>query len=178
MSAPSIVRAAVPADQVELWRLFRLHHRENALFPLSESKVQFYLDRVLHPERISADDDGPRGVIGVIGPSNALEGAIMLVLGSAWYTDQIGVDDCLNFVDPEHRRSEHAKALLGFAKQMVDSIRSGGHPDFRMIVGVMSTHRTMAKIKLYSRQLTHVGAFFMYPPIAGAVPMSEIYEAR
>jgi hypothetical protein len=177
MPSPSIVRPAVPADENEIWRLFRLHHEENALYPLSERKVQFYLDRVLRPENIEANDAGPRGVIGVIGDTGALEGAIMLVLGSAWYTDQIGIDDCMNFVDPAHRHSDHAKALISFAKHIVDCIRAGGYPDFRMIVGVISTVRTAAKIRFFSRQVEPIGAYFMYPPIEGVIPLKKLHKA-
>jgi hypothetical protein len=173
MTSPSIVRPAVPEDEQELWRLFRLHHEENALFPLSEPKVQYYLDRVLHPERIADGDTGPRGIIGTIGKVGALEGAIMLVLGSAWYSDAITMDDTLSFVDPAHRRSNHATTLIAYARHVVDEIRKA-HADFRMILGVLSSKRTAAKIRLYERQLTPIGAFFMYPappefePLRGA----------
>lgn len=171
MTSPSVVRPATPADEGEIWRLFRLHHAENALFPLSEPKVQFYLDRVLHPELIQDADTGPRGVVGVIGPVGALEGVIMLVLGSPWYTEEITLDDCMNFVDPAHRRSTHARALILYAKNMVDRIREGGHPSFRMIVGVVSTERTAAKVRLYSQQMPSVGAYFMYPADADMKPL-------
>lgn len=176
MTSKSVVRAAVPLDENELWRLFRLHHEENALFPISERKVQFMLDRVLHQSDIANDDCGPRGIAGVIGEVGALEGAIILVLGSAWYTDQIGIDDCMNFVDPAHRRSFHAKALISYAKNMVDTVRNGGHEDFKMIVGVVSTERTAAKIRLYSRQLEPIGAYFMYPPVNGLKPLRNIHR--
>jgi hypothetical protein len=161
-SSPSIVRPAIPADHSEIWRLFKLHAEENALFPLSERKVEFYLQRLLHPGEIAADDTGPRGLLGVIGPVGALEGAIMLVLGSPWYTDEITLDDCMNFVDPAHRKSSHAKSLIAYSKHLVDQVRLG-HPDFKMILGVMSTERTAPKIRLYSQQMGLVGAFFMYP---------------
>lgn len=177
MTSPSVVRPATPADTGELWRLFRLHHEENALFALSEPKVQFYLDRTLHPERIGPEDAGPRGVIGVIGPVGALEGAIMLVLGSPWYTDQISVNDCMNFVDPAHRCSSHAKVLISYAKHIVDSVRADGQTDFRMIIGVVSTKRTAAKIRLYSREVEAVGAYFMYPPVDGLVPLKKQHRA-
>jgi hypothetical protein len=178
MASPSIVRPAIPRDEPEVWRLFRLHHEENGLFPLSENKVQFYLDRVLRPESIAADDAGPRGIIGVIGGIGALEGAIMLVLGSAWYTDQIGVDDCMNFVDPAHRRSDHSKALIAYAKHIVDSVRGSGNPDFRLMLGVVSTTRTAAKIRLYERQMPAVGAFFMYPPVEGVTAMKNPHRVN
>lgn len=163
MTSASIVRAAVPQDELELWRLFRLHHEENALFPLSEPKVQYYLDRVLHAERIPAGDLGPRGVIGTIGPIGALEGAIMLVIGSPWYSETITMDDCMSFVDPAHRQSHHGRTLIGYARNMVDQIRKA-HADFKMIVGVVSTKRTAAKVRLYSQMMAPVGAYFMYPP--------------
>jgi hypothetical protein len=162
MTSPSIVRAAVPDDKPELWRLLRLHHAENALYPLSDRKVEFYVDRVLHPELIAPDDAGPRGIIGTIGKTGALEGMVMLVLGSPWYTESIAMDDCVNFVDPEHRRSNHADALITYSKRIVDQVRKG-HPDFKMLMGIVSTERTAAKVRLYSRQLEPIGAFFMYP---------------
>lgn len=174
MSGPSIVRPAVAADHEEIWRLFRLHADENALFPLCESKVNFYLDRVLNPKSVGADDTGPRGLIGVIGPVGALEGAIMLMLASPWYSEEITLDDCMNFVDPGHRKSNHAKALISYAKYLVDRVREG-HPDFKMTLGVVSTERTAAKIRLYSRQLEPVGAWFVYPPVSGVKSLKETH---
>lgn len=172
MTSPSVVRPAVLSDEPEIWRLLRLMHEENALFPLSEHKVQFYLDRALRPHEISADDTGPRGIIGAIGPSGSLEAMIMLVLSAPWYSDVIGMDDCVSFVDPNHRRSDHAKVLIAYAKNMVDEIRKS-HSDFTMTLGVVSTQRTAAKIRLYERQLTQVGAYFIYPPPAELLPIKN-----
>lgn len=177
MTSPSVVRPAVPQDESELWRLFKLHHEENAMFALSERKVQFYLDRVLHPERIPSDDIGPRGIIGTIGNIGALEGAIMLVLGSPWYSDEITLDDCMSFVDPAHRKSTHAKTLISYARNMVDEVRKA-HSNFRMIVGVLSTKRTAAKIRLYQQQLTPVGCFFMYPSPPAFEPLKQTFRAK
>lgn len=178
MSSPSIVRAAVPEDRDEIWRLFRLHAAENALFPLSEPKVSALLERMLHPERIAADDAGSRGLVGVIGPVGALEGAIMLILGSPWYTDAVTMDDCMNFVDPAHRRSDHAKALIAYSRFLTDQIRSG-HPDFKIMVGVVSTERTAAKIRFYTRLLGDpVGAFFMYPKGASMTPLPNMHRTN
>lgn len=175
MTSPSVVRPAVPDDRSEIWRLFRLSHAENGLFPLSDSKVDYFLGRTLAPPALPTGDTGPRGVIGVIGAVGSLEGVIMLVLGSPWYSDAINMDDCLNFVDPAHRRSAHSKVLIAYAKHIVDEIRQG-HPDFKMIVGIVSTVRTAAKIRLYERQLTCVGAFFMHPPPADHIPLKRSHR--
>ena len=168
MSQPSIVRAAVAEDSTEIWRLFRLLHAENGMLRMSEAKVQHYIDRWLHPEDISQKDDGPRGLIGVIGPVGKLEGAIGLMFGSPWYSDVITLDEYLNFVDPAHRNSNHAKALISYAKHMVDNLRPT-YPDCRLTIGVLSTKRTVAKVRLYERQLQPMGAFFTHPPIEDAM---------
>lgn len=175
MILPSIVRRADARDEAEIWRLFRLAHLENGLFHLSEPKVQFYLDRVLHPEMFPEKDMGPRGIIGVIGPHGALQAMIMLILGSVWYSDEITMDDALSFVDPKCRQSLHAKALIKFAKHIVDGIREA-HSDFRMTLGVVSTIRTAAKIRLYSQQLMPVGVFFAYPTPTELVPIGKMND--
>ena len=176
MTSASVVRPATPHDEIELWRMMRLHWAENALFPMSEHKVKFYLDRILHPEWIGAEDTGPRGLAGVIGPSHSLEGAIILILGSPWYSDAVNMDDCMNFVDPKHRHSDHAKVLISYSKYLVDQIRQG-HPTFKMVLGVVSTERTAAKVRLYSRYLEEpVGAYFMYPRGDDVKPLKNMHR--
>lgn len=175
--APSIVRTAVREDEPEIWRMFREHHKENAFFPLSEAKVQFYLDRVMKPETIPAGDDGPRGVVGVIGKPGNLQAAIMLVLGSPWYSDAITMDDCMSFVDKRYRQSNHAKALLDFAISIVDKTRTT-NPEFKMILGIVSNVRTAEKVRLYSRKLKPVGAYFLYPPPHGSFSLTDLYARK
>jgi hypothetical protein len=157
MTSPSNVRAAVPEDASEIWRLLRMLCAENGMFNLSEKRVDFYISRLLNPSTIAKDDTGPRGFIGVIGPVGALEGCIMLTVGSVWYSEDFTLDEHLNFVDPAHRSSNHAKALIRFAKESSDKI---GIP---LVIGILSTKRTAAKVRLYSQELTPCGAFFIYP---------------
>lgn len=175
MNSPSAVRAATPADKPEIWRLFRLLHKENGLSPMSERKVDYHIDRLLNPENIKADDAGPRGLIGVIGTPEHLEGVIMLAFGSQWYSDEITLDEYLNFVDPDHRSSEHSKVLISYAKFMVDQIRVV-HCDLKLIIGVLSTQRAASKVRLYERQLTAAGAFFIYPAPDNIRPPTDLYH--
>jgi hypothetical protein len=176
MSSISSVRAAIPEDKMEIWRLFRLCHAENGMLPMSERKVDYHIDRLLNPGNITADDFGPRGIIGVIG-NRILEGAIMLGFGSPWYSDEINMDEYLNFVDPLHRNSNHAKTLISYAKHMVDQIRVA-HKDFKLMIGVLSTKRTAAKVRLYERQLTPAGAFFIHPAPDNLDPPKHLYRTR
>lgn len=172
MTSPSVVRPARPDDRAEIWRLLRMLWSENAMFPISDCKVDFYLDRLLHPERIKPDDMGPRGFIGVIGQPALLEGCIMLTVGSTWYSEELNLDEHFNFVDPEHRASNHAKALIDFAKHCSDQI------GIRLVIGVLSTKRTAAKVRLYERRLTPAGAFFIYPAPDDVSPPTRLYRTQ
>lgn len=177
MTSPSIVRTAFPDDEAEIWRLFRMLHAENAMLPISERKVQHHIDRMIHPETVMIDDTGPRGIIGVIGKIGSLEGAIMLAFGSPWYSEKITMDEYLNFVDPVHRSSDHAKALIGYAIHIVDQVRKVHH-DLKLVIGVLSTKRTAAKVRLYERQLTPSGAFFVHPPPDNLDSPQRLYRTK
>ena len=158
MSAPSIVRIAGPGDYQECWRLFLMGHKENGLFPIAPEKVQFFLTRVLNPEFIPLGDTGPRGAIGVIGPVGSLEGLCFVIISNYWYTYAKNLDEHIVFVDPEHRRSNHAQALIEWMKSQVEIT---GLP---LMTGIISTQRTEAKCRLYRRMLPKVGEFFMISP--------------
>lgn len=152
MSSPSVVRIAGPADLAECWRLLVESHKESGLFSLSVKKVMFLLQNAIFPK-------GDRtSVIGVIGPSGAIEGLVVLVTGSFWYSDDLHLEEYMVYVDPRHRRSNHAKALVSWMKQRVELI---GLP---LITGILSTHRTEAKVRMYERMLPKIGAFFYIAP--------------
>lgn len=170
MTSPSIVRAACPDDYDEIWRLFRMLHAENGMFPICEPKVDYYIKRLLNPKDIKPDDMGPRGFIGVIGEVGRLEGCIMLTIGSHWYSEEWTLDEHLNFVDPAHRASSHAKTLIDYAKSCADKI------GVRLVIGVLSTKRTAAKVRLYERRLTPAGAFFIYPAPPDVEPPARLYR--
>lgn len=158
MTSQSIVRKALPEDRKGVWELFRLLHEENGVFSLSEHKLNWLLDRILYPEKISESDTGTRGFMGVIGPVGSPEGFILMVLGSFWYSDDIILEEYANFVHPEHRRSKHAKMLLSYGRHLADEV---GIP---MVIGIISNIRTAAKVHLYRRQLKlpEAGVFFVY----------------
>ena len=156
MTSASIVRKAVPEDRDSIWNLFRLLHEENGVFNLSEHKINYLLDRILLPEKISEGDTGVRGFMGVIGPIGKLEGLLVMVLGSFWYSDDIIFEEYANFVHPDHRKSNHAKALLAYSRHMSDNVK------IPLVIGIISNLRTAAKVRLYRRQLPECGSFFLY----------------
>jgi GNAT superfamily N-acetyltransferase len=105
------------------------------------------------------------GLIGIIGePGEKPEAAVLLRIGTMWYSDQQVVEEKAIFVDPNFRgaKSGRARRLIEFSKEVADTL---GIP---LIIGVLSNHRTEAKIRLYQRQFGKpTGAFFLYGASTG-----------
>jgi GNAT superfamily N-acetyltransferase len=158
VTSPSVVRLATPADSQELWRLVLQLHNENGMFPLSAGKVQWLMSRALYPEMIPPGDVGPRGIVGVIGPVGALEAIVVLLIGQHWYSEEHHLEEIAVHTDPEHRKSNHAKAIIQWMKDQADNT------GMSLLTGVMSNHRTEAKCRLYRRMLPKIGEFFMITP--------------
>lgn len=157
MPHPSVVRRATPEDHDDIWRLFLMGHRENSIFPLDHSKVEFLLQRALNPEFIHPLDMGPRAEIAVIGPKSKLEAMVFVIIGQMWYSYEYHLEELIVYVDPECRKSGHAKALIEWMKATADDM------NVTLITGIISKDRTAAKIRLYDRYLPRIGAFFAYP---------------
>lgn len=148
MIVTSPVRKAVLADKPELMDLCRALHSENAMFKMNEGKVSDMLDRAF---------DGRGSIIGALGPTGGIHGAIQVVVSSFWYSDEWVLEELYSFVFPQYRKSENAKELIAFAKRCATEL---GIP---LVIGVVSNIRTRAKVGLYSRQLSEpVGAYFAY----------------
>ena len=152
------VRIAGASDFPEVWRLFLHAHEENGMFPISSAKAEWHIKRALEPEKIHPEDTGVRGVIGVIGEPNKLEGGVFLTIGSFWYTDRLHVEEYTLLVDPEHRRSNHAKTLINWMKSQANEVK------LPLLTGILSNHRTEAKVRLYERMLPKSGAFLLVKP--------------
>lgn len=101
-----------------------------------------------------------KGIIGIIGTENgSVEGAVLLRIGTMWYSDQEVLEEKAIFIHPDFRSAKggRARRLCEFSKQVADSL---GIP---LIIGVLSNHRTEAKVRLYERQFGKPsGAFFLY----------------
>lgn len=148
MTSPSAVREAVPQDEESLMALCRLLHAENAAFQRNDGKVRHMMHRAFAKQGV---------FIGVIGGHDAIEGAIILLVSSYWYSDDLHIEELFNYVHPDHRKSRHAKALLYFAKRCSDE---SGIP---LNIGVMTGKQTAPKLNLYRKVFGYpIGAFFLY----------------
>lgn len=147
---PTTVRIAMPADAQRVFDLFMMAGDENAMLPISETKVW---------EGIGSAVNRKGAVIGIIdGKGGEIAGAIAIMMASFWYSSAWFCQDMLNFVHPDYRAGSLncAKDLIQFAKWWSEQL---GVP---LVMGVMSNHRTEGKVRLYRRAMTFVGGVFMY----------------
>lgn len=141
------VRIANRGDEEEIIALCRMLHEENGLFSMDEEKVRRDIGEAL---------DGENGIVGVIGEPQELHAFTYLRLGQFWYTSDWSLEERFVFVHPDHRQSKNLQALIAFDKQMSDKLR------VPLVIGILSTKRTEAKVRAYQRYLPSVGAFFFY----------------
>ena len=145
--APSRVRFAERCDFDQIMFLCRELHQENGLLDWNETLVRRTILTYFNAEG---------GLIGVIGEPNCLEGAILLRISTMWYSNTPIVEELFSFVLPEFRRSNNAKELIDFAKNCAKQM------DMKLLIGIVSNHRTEQKVKLYQRRLgTPAGAYFV-----------------
>jgi hypothetical protein len=106
-----------------------------------------------------------RGLMGIIGDQGKpAEAAVLLRIGSMWYSDDPVIEEKAIFVRPEFRsaKAQRAQRLCDFSKRVADGM---GIP---LIIGVLSNERTAAKVRLYERQFGEpAGAFFLYGAATG-----------
>lgn len=157
-SCPSVVRVARPEDASEVYRLLLLGHAENSLFPFDSGRVTYFVQRFLWAHMMPPDDPGPRGVIGVIGPHGGhLEAMTMVGICQQWYTMVRHLEEYIVYVDPEHRRSNHGKALIDWLHEQSQKT------NLPLLTGILTSYRTEAKVRLYERYYGEkAGAFFLY----------------
>lgn len=142
------VRLAVPEDIPEIIRLFKEYLSENEVSNYSEEKIVNIVS--LHYRKNG-------GVIGVIGEEGGrLKGALILVVNQNWYNTVYNLQELLLYISADSRRSDYAKQLMIFAKKAAELL------DLELRIGVWSSDRTEAKVKLYKRQFNFRGAFFSY----------------
>ena len=142
------VRIATRDDREEIFRLLQMLHEENGIYSMDEGAVYEMMDRAF---------DRKGGIIGVIGGAGDIQGVIFLLISRHWYTRDNHLEELLNFVRPDCRRSAHAKTLIEFAKSCAKEI---GIP---LVIGVITNKRVVEKVRLYRRSLGWPsGAFFVF----------------
>lgn len=106
-----------------------------------------------------------QGIVGIIGaPGETIEGAVLLSIGNNWYSDENFLEEKAIFVAPEYRSAKggRAKLLCEFSKMASDKLR------MPLTLGVLSSARTEAKIRMYRRIMGEPsGAYWLYGSTTG-----------
>jgi hypothetical protein len=156
------IRIGVPEDLDDLMQISMMASEENGFLAPNPGKLATEIWTALHQDH---------GIVGIIGPQNGMiQGAVLLRIGSMWYSDAPVVEEKAIFIHPEYRSAKggRAKQLCDFSKKVSDSL---GIP---LIIGVLSNSRTEAKVRMYERQFGKPsGAFFLYGAKTGGVPRTE-----
>lgn len=142
------VRFATRVDENEVFELCRAMHEEAGQAAFCERKVRDAMEEAFLQKG---------GIIGVIGAPGEIEGGIFLRTSQPWYSSDWILEEYLSFVLPEYRRSTNANDLIEFAKKCARSL------GVKLFMGITSTERTEAKVRLYERKLSKAcGALFIY----------------
>lgn len=152
---PLDVRLATISDEEAALELMCIAQREQPIFTLNYNKIRGVIQRCTRPQAA----EGKFGALALIdGPDGTLEGYLLMLVTQHWFTDDWHVDEISNFVRPDIRkvRPGHARKLINFAKWFAEAM------DMPLIMGILTTKRLEAKIKLYGRQLIPAGCVFVH----------------
>jgi|SRR5215469_1283598 len=101
-----------------------------------------------------------KGIVGIIGaPGAPIEGAVLLRVGTLWYTNEPMLEERSTYVHPayRHARGGRASKLCEFSMKASQTL---GMP---LTIGVLSNYRTQAKVRMYRRMLgPPAGAYWLF----------------
>jgi len=148
----STIRLATPADEPEVMVLCRELHTENGIFSMDEARTREWIAKALQKKG---------GIIALIGPPGAIEAIGFLMITCYEYSTDFFLSEQFNYVRPAFRKighGRHLRALVEWAKQCADELK------LTLLIGVISSQRTEAKVRLYRKILGEpAGAWFVYP---------------
>lgn len=149
---PASVRFGRVEDTEEIMRLMHAAFKEQPIFPLNERKMREAI-RSCTAENLN----DRRGMVAVIDGEKGIEGYLIAVFATYWYTDATHLEELSNFVHPDHRKGKHhARQLMDFAKWFAEFC------DVPLLMGILSTQRLEPKIRMYQRHVKMCGAVFVH----------------
>jgi len=156
------IRVGVPEDIDEIMVIAVQAAEENGFLEANPRKLAEEIYPALCQDH---------GIVGLIGrEGEAIEGIVVLRIGTMWYSDTPVVEEKAIFIHPEYRSAKGGRAtrLCEFSKKVSDTL---GIP---LIIGVLSNNRTEAKVRMYERQFGKPsGAFFLYGAKTGDPSRTE-----
>ena len=150
------IRVATPSDLDAVMALAIAGAEENSFLP---ARTHLILNEVWPAVNLQ------RGLCGIIGPpSGRVEGIVILRIGTMYYSEQLCVEEKIVNVGMEYRSAKggRARKLCEFSKKVADTL------DLPLLIGVCSSERTKAKVRMYERIFGEPsGAYFLYKTKTG-----------
>ena len=155
---PSTIRPALPSDEDEIFTLLCLAYRENAPFTMSEKKVRDKIEMGAREKTI---------IIGVSIEDDVVAGSVGASFSQDWYSDDWYIGEMWNFVHPDYRKSDirHGKNQIQYLKWLSENM------EMALSMGILTSTRLEAKIRMYGREMEQVGALFVYNSQAALGPI-------
>lgn len=156
---PKSVRLAGAGDEQALLDLLMIDLRENAAFvaPINQARVL---------EMIQVGTRFRGGFAGMILGTDGKPVAVTILHPQQWWWSQGWYFvEVVNFVHPDHQRSQHINELIAFGKWVADEQTRGFGYQVHLLCGVLGIHRFWTKTAMYRRKAMQVGAAFIYPAL-------------
>jgi len=153
------IRFCNEGDRSKLLAFAREGHDESAMFTWSDEKVRKVIDHAINPPKNDAGGIVHLVMIGIIDApdgSGKIAASMAAEYTQPWYSDDWVLYELWNNVRPDYRKSSYANDLIKFGKWISDSTQR----PFGM--QIYTTERLNAKIELYRRKMTQVGALFVH----------------
>jgi hypothetical protein len=102
------------------------------------------------------------------GPSGEPVAVAILMPDAWWWSTVLYLREIVLYVSPEARNGHAGADLLNYEKWLADRMSESQGERIYLLSGVTGTKRIDAKMRLYSRSMNQIGAFYIYPtPDAG-----------
>ena len=119
--------------------------KEGAITPVNWNKVAQVVNDII--------DDG---ICLVLRDGRKIIGSAGLREAELWYSDETVMCDQWFYIHPDYRSAENFEALKAACKSVAQD------KGMLLILSISSEHRTEAKIRLFSKDMTLFGASFLY----------------
>lgn len=149
-----VVRTGVPEDLDDIMRIAIMACAENGFVEANPTKLLEHIYPALHLDH---------GIMGMIGPvGGPIEAAVLLRVGTVWYSDTPLIEEKAIFVAPSMRSAKGGRGvkLCRFSKQVADKL------GLKLLIGVLSEIRAEGKIRMYQRVFGEPsGGYWIYDPV-------------
>ena len=157
------IRLASDDEVHDVMKLALMAAEENGFL---DATAELLLQTV-YPSLLGAQHSN--GLCGVIGEPGKLEAFVVLRIGTMYYSPQLCVEEKVVYVHPDFRAAKggRARKLCEFSKYVAEKM------DLPLLIGICSSNRTAAKVKLYERIFgPPAGAYWLYRTQTGGHTVS------